>query len=94
MRYAVTSEVKLHIDLTRESLEAAGALDRFADEIYEDMDFEWLYDDSKNGTDEDPALDAMGITPLSFSGWFTPFNEDRYVHPYAADEEADLEKRP
>lgn len=62
------------------------ALDAFADGVYEDMDFEWLYDDSKDGIDEDPAVASLGIAPMSITSWFTPFNKGRFVHPYAADE--------
>ncbi|MFE6066398.1 hypothetical protein [Streptomyces sp. NPDC056525] len=68
--------------------DVAEALGRFAGEVYEDMDFEWLYDDARDGVDEDPALAGMGVTPLAIGTWFTPFDDDRYVHPYAVDEEA------
>ncbi|MBP2585582.1 hypothetical protein J3A78_006060 [Streptomyces sp. PvR006] len=67
--------------------DVAEALGRFADEVYEDTDFEWLYDDARDGVDEDPALAGAGITPSAIGTWFTPFDDDRYVHPYAVDEE-------
>ncbi|MFE5973623.1 hypothetical protein ACFQ64_15855 [Streptomyces sp. NPDC056460] len=67
--------------------DVAEALGRFADEVYEDTDFEWLYDDARDGVDEDPALAGAGITPTAIGTWFTPFDDDRYVHPYAVDEE-------
>jgi hypothetical protein len=31
----------------------------------------------------------MGIAPMSIKSWFTPFNEGRYVHPYALDGQED-----
>ncbi|WP_406063583.1 hypothetical protein OG462_33845 [Streptomyces sp. NBC_01077] len=68
--------------------DVADSLDRFADGVYEDMDFEWLYDESNDGIDEDPALAGTGITPLTIGTWFTPFGDGSYVHPYAVDEEA------
>ncbi|WP_338492483.1 hypothetical protein [Streptomyces sp. SJL17-4] len=76
--------------------EVAESLERFADEVYEDMDFEWLYDDARDGVDEDPApagpdgtpLAGPEVTPLAIGTWFTPFDDERYVHPYAVDEEA------
>ncbi|MFD9242417.1 hypothetical protein ACFV0D_10895 [Streptomyces sp. NPDC059556] len=67
--------------------DVAEALGRFADEVYEDTDFEWLYDDARDGVDEDSALAGAGITPSAIGTWFTPFDDDRYVHPYAVDEE-------
>ncbi|MFD3530263.1 hypothetical protein [Streptomyces sp. NPDC058664] len=72
--------------------DTADALDRFADGVYEDRDFEWLYDESVDGVDEDPALDGTDITPLAFGGWFTPFADDGYVHPYAVDEATEPEE--
>ncbi|MGW6021443.1 hypothetical protein [Streptomyces sp. NPDC055099] len=64
----------------------ASALECFAELVYEDMDHEWLYDDAMDGIDESEAGEALRITPLAITNWFTPFNKDRYVHPYAADE--------
>ncbi|PJN03754.1 hypothetical protein CG740_04925 [Streptomyces sp. CB01201] len=59
------------------------ALESFAANVYEDMDHEWLYDDSMDGIDESPVGEALGIAPMSIGSWFTPFNAGRYVHPYA-----------
>ncbi|MBZ6229923.1 hypothetical protein [Streptomyces olivaceus] len=66
----------------------SAALDSFADNVYEDMDHEWLYDDSMDGIDESAVGEALGAAPMAFRAWFTPFNEGRYVHPSAADEPA------
>ncbi|MFJ2585717.1 hypothetical protein [Streptomyces sp. NPDC087538] len=38
----------------------SSALDSFADQVYEDMDHEWLYDDAADGIDEEPALASGG----------------------------------
>ncbi len=64
----------------------SAALATFADSVYEDMDHEWLYDDSMDGIDESVVGSTLGVVPMSFDAWFTPFNEGRYVHPSAADE--------
>ncbi|MGW7069911.1 hypothetical protein ACWGII_12285 [Streptomyces sp. NPDC054855] len=64
----------------------SSALEYFAELVYEDMDHEWLYDDATDGIDESEAGEALGITPMGITTWFTPFNKDRYVHPYTADE--------
>lgn len=64
----------------------SSALACFAELVYEDMDHEWLYDDAMDGIDESEAGEALGITPLAITNWFTPFNRDRYVHPYTANE--------
>ncbi|NEC13964.1 WbqC family protein [Streptomyces sp. SID8014] len=44
------------------------------------------YDDSMDGIDESAVGEALGVAPMAFKAWFTPFNEGRYVHPSAADE--------
>ncbi|MEU9159622.1 hypothetical protein AB0D29_04955 [Streptomyces sp. NPDC048424] len=64
----------------------ANALEVFADNVYEDMDHEWLYDGSMDGIDESAVGSALGIAPMEFGAWFTPFNPGRHVHPSAADE--------
>ncbi|WP_329284404.1 hypothetical protein [Streptomyces sp. NBC_00691] len=68
--------------------DVAEALERFAGQVYEDMDFEWLYDDARDLVDEGPDFAGGDVTPLAIGTWFTPFGDDRYVHPYAVDEEA------
>ncbi|MFE6775649.1 hypothetical protein [Streptomyces sp. NPDC057702] len=66
------------------------ALECFADAVYEDMNHEWLYDDSMDGIDESPVGAYLGVAPMGIARWFTPFDPERYVHPYAADDpEAD-----
>jgi hypothetical protein len=37
------------------------------------------------------TIPTTGIAPMGVKDWFRPFNEGRYVHPYAAstDEEKD-----
>lgn len=64
----------------------SNALEVFADNVYEDMDHEWLYDGSMDGIDEGAVGSTLGIAPMAFGAWFTPFNPGRHVHPSAADE--------
>ncbi|MBY8888465.1 hypothetical protein K7472_27010 [Streptomyces sp. PTM05] len=86
--------LKLLLTETNVTLETFGLLDdgvsaalaSFADNVYEDMDHEWLYDDSMDGIDESAVGETLGVAPMAFKAWFTPFNEGRYVHPSAADE--------
>ncbi|MCX4885649.1 MULTISPECIES: hypothetical protein [unclassified Streptomyces] len=58
--------------------EVETALQVFAEGVSEDMDHEWLYA---------PAVDGNGngIGNGTVQDWFIPFDDDeRYVHPYAA----------
>ncbi|MFT2020178.1 hypothetical protein ACMA1D_30735 [Streptomyces sp. 796.1] len=64
----------------------SAALRCFAESVYEDMDHEWLYDDSLDGIDESPVGAYLGVAPMGIARWFSPFSEERYVHPYAADD--------
>lgn len=52
----------------------SAALESFADGVYEDLDHEWLYDDSMDGIDEDPAAASLGTAAMGIKSWFTPFN--------------------
>lgn len=63
----------------------ASALECFAESVYEDMDHEWLYDDSADGIDESEVGELLRIAPMALASWFKPFNDGRYVHPYAQD---------
>ncbi|GAA3810190.1 hypothetical protein GCM10022403_050080 [Streptomyces coacervatus] len=58
--------------------EVETALEVFADGVYEDMDHEWLY-----------APPADGIGKGAVQDWFIPFGDERYVHPYAANDDGD-----
>ncbi|MET9675176.1 hypothetical protein ABZY68_19075 [Streptomyces sp. NPDC006482] len=67
--------------------EVAAALGRFAGEVYEDMDFAWLQGEGEGGGErEDGGVGDEDVTPGGFGTWFTPFDDARYVHPYALDE--------
>lgn len=53
--------------------------------LFEDIDFEWLYDEQMDGFEHDEeAVRQLGIAHLAFEQWFEPFAE-RFVHPYAAE---------
>lgn len=66
--------------------DVSAALETFAGNVYHDRDHEWLYDHSMDGIVETPAGVALGVAPMEFKTWFTPFNEGSYVHPSAANE--------
>ncbi|MFF2812469.1 hypothetical protein ACFVT2_35910 [Streptomyces sp. NPDC058000] len=86
--------LKLLLDRAEVTLETFGLLDEgvssalecFAAMVYEDMDHEWLYDDSKDGIDESPVGEYLGVAPMGLASWFKPFNDGRYVHPYVVDD--------
>ncbi|MFV0137423.1 hypothetical protein ACLGIH_30245 [Streptomyces sp. HMX87] len=86
--------LRLLLNATNVALETFGmlndgvsaALDTFADNVYEDMDHEWLYDDSMDGIDDSAVGAAVGVAPMVLKAWFTPFDEGGYIHPCAADE--------
>ncbi|MFG2130688.1 hypothetical protein ACGFNV_23125 [Streptomyces sp. NPDC048751] len=92
---AATTALELHNLLDDE---VSAALDAFAAHVYEDMDHEWLYDDSLDGiengiengvgdgTEDGVTGTAPDVVLIALGSWFTPFDEGRYVHPSAADE--------
>ncbi|MFE0257721.1 hypothetical protein [Streptomyces sp. NPDC059010] len=66
--------------------DVSAALETFAGNVYQDRDHEWLYDHSMDGNGDSPAGVTLGVAPMEFKTWFTPFKEGRYVHPSAANE--------
>ncbi len=59
----------------------------FEDSFFEDLDFEYLYDDAYDGIETADVAAVMGITNLAFGEWFEPFagaeeSDFTKVHPY------------
>jgi len=62
--------------------------DGFRDAFFEDLDFEFLYEETFDGIERTDVAEAMGITRLPFGEWFERFGPPRSstyteVHPYA-----------
>jgi hypothetical protein len=62
--------------------------DGFRDALFEDLDFEFLYDETYDGIERTELGEVMGITHLPFAEWFERFGapaSSAYleVHPYA-----------
>jgi hypothetical protein len=63
----------------------------FRDTLFEDLDFEFLYDETYDGIEGTELGETMGITHLPFAEWFERFGppaSSTYteVHPYAQQE--------
>lgn len=81
--WVIIQEAKRHLkDETDEEVE--DAFDAFIDTYFEDTDFEYLYDDAYDGIEETEVAKLMGISPLAFHDWFSPFSDEpsRTPHPY------------
>lgn len=94
----VAEELAAHI-LIQEAvavLETAGEkadFGAFEDELFEDLDFEMLYDDAYDGIEETEFATVAGVVNLGFADWFTRFgppDNDTYPepHPFAWDSAA------
>lgn len=64
----------------------------FEDVYFEDLDFEFLYDDAYDGIEISDLGEQMGVTNLAFAEWFARFGPPESpdyleVHPYAADDD-------
>ena len=53
------------------------------DLLFDDMDYELLYDPAHDGIEEDPAAQPPGMASMRFTDWFRPFNDERTLPPYA-----------
>ena len=91
----VAEELAAHV-LIREAealLEVNGVhpdFDDFREAFFEDLDFEYLYDDAYDGIETSEVAEGMGITNLAFGEWFERFGPPETssyteVHPYAQD---------
>jgi len=85
-------ELALHILIERASvlLDMDGVnadFDEFEDLIYQDVDFEYLYDMKMDGIEDSEVGTELGIGNLHFTEWFKPFlNASMPVHPYCQDD--------
>jgi len=64
----------------------------FRDTLFEDLDFEFLYDETFDGIEGTELGETMGIAHLAFAEWFERFGlpaSSTYteVHPYAQQED-------
>ena len=58
---------------------------RFIDTYFEDLDFEYLFDEAYDGIDKEAELaQVLGMASLSLKDWFKPFSDEpsRIAHPY------------
>ena len=63
----------------------------FRDTLFEDLDFEFLYDETYDGIEGTELGETMGIAHLPFAEWFERFGQPASstyteVHPYAQQE--------
>ena len=54
------------------------------DILFEDMDFEFLFEAEFEGIEDTVAAQELGLANLAFADWFKPFRDDVAVHPFAA----------
>lgn len=58
--------------------------DDFIDEVFEDTDFLFMFEEDTNGIQHTPIQKALGSANLDFEHWFRPFRDEDAVHPYVA----------
>lgn len=66
--------------LSHECIEAD--FGEFEDEAYQDADHEFLFRPETDGIEDSAQAAHMGISPIRFDEWFTPFlNANTPIHP-------------
>jgi hypothetical protein len=82
--WAIINQAKALTEEDEDGEVIADILDQFEDAYFEDLDFEFLFDDAYDGIDKDEVNRELGISSLSFDNWFKPFSDepDRIPHPY------------
>jgi len=85
--HAIIQQAQVSLDMHGHDPDMGVVYDLF----FEDLDFEYLFDDAYDGIDETELARTMGMTSLTFDEWFVPFrgNEDPHfgaVHPFVQEE--------
>ena len=81
--WAIIQEAKRQLNDEMDA-KVENAFDAFIDGYFEDLDLEYLYDNSYDGIDETEVGEMMGISSLALKDWFQPFSDEpsRTPHPY------------
>src|ERR1700733_10631224 len=69
-----------HVDVVAEAADAAlpdGWRGHLEDLLFEDMDYELLYDPAHDGIEDDPSGLGRGMARMRFTDWFRPFDDER-----------------
>jgi hypothetical protein len=82
--FAIINQAKANIEEEADGEAITDSLERFVDTYFEDLDFEFLFDNAYDGIDESETGQQLGISSLALDDWFKPFSEDptRIAHPY------------
>ena len=65
--------------------------DAFEDSVFEDMDFEQLWDPKLDGLSDTELGRTLGMASLDFKDWFKPCRPEHPVHPYVEAEAAEAD---
>jgi len=80
--WAIVREWEVLLDLTG----LGPAWSTLSEYLFEDLDFEYLFDTDMDGVEDDPlAHKTSNIEVRPLADWFAPFNPGSRVHPYAVD---------
>jgi hypothetical protein len=85
--WAIINQARVPLELEADQVTANEAFEGLIQELFEDLDFRWLFDDAFDGIDETTLGRMMGIESLKFEAWFFPKSpEPSYrVHPYVVE---------
>lgn len=90
---AIIEQAKSVLEIAESNVDEA--FETFINGYFEDIDFEYLFEDEYDGIDETHLAQVMGISSLKFADWFKPFSDDpsRTPHPYVTEEKTMEESR-
>jgi hypothetical protein len=82
--WAIINQAKALTEEDEDGEAIEESLDTFEDVYFDDLDFEFLFDDAYDGLDKDELNQELALSSLSFDDWFKPFSDepDRTAHPY------------
>jgi hypothetical protein len=82
--WAIINQAKALTEEDEDGEAIEKVLEKFIDVYFEDLDFEFLFDNAYDGIDESEAVQELGMSSLAFNDWFKPFSDEpsRIAHPY------------
>ena len=84
--WAIIEQAKVLTEEEKDTEAIEEALETFIDVYFEDLDFQFLFDNAYDGIDDDEVGRMLGMSSLALDDWFKPFSDEpsRIAHPYVS----------
>ena len=82
--WAIINQAKALTEEEEDGEAIEEALETFIEVYFEDLDFQFLFEDAYDGIDETEVAQMLGMSSLALNNWLKPFSDEpsRIAHPY------------